>query len=100
MPIFVELYIVKTTLIIFLIYLKITLWMITYRTHFRSGRSYNDVSAVSTFPNFDLTLFKDLSRLDIFKQSAVSLFVVLFDFANCAESKNTTKNVTVPYCAT
>ncbi len=72
-------------LIIFFANLKVTLWMIAHRTDLWSLRSYYDMSAIATLPDFDLALCKYLRCFYVFEKRAESLFMALFDCADCAE---------------
>ena len=49
-------------LVVFSMYFKITLWMITYRTYFRCLCTNNNMSAVTTFPNFNFALLQKLQK--------------------------------------
>ena len=57
----------------------------------------DDVSAITTFPDFYFALFKYRCSFDVAKQRAVSFFVVLLDCRYLSENgrkrKRTRKNV-------
>ena len=72
-------------LIIFFMYFKVTLWVITYRTYFRSLCSYYNMSTVTTFPHLNFTLFKYLCSFNILKECTISFFVVLLNLTYCPE---------------
>ena len=72
-------------LIIFFMYFKVTLWVITYRTYFRSLCSYYNMSTVTTFPYLNFTLFKHLRSFNILKECTISFFVMLLNLAYCPE---------------
>ena len=50
----------KLHLVVFLMHLKIALWMCAHRTYFRCLRSNYDMSAITAFPYLHFTLFKHL----------------------------------------
>ena len=45
----------------------------------------NDVAAVTAFPNLNFALLENLSGFDVLQKGAITLFMVLLDFANHAE---------------
>src|SRR5574344_1921521 len=59
--------------------------MVAYRTYLRCFRSHYNVSAVTAFPNLNLTLFKYLSCFNIVKKCTISLFMMLLDCINSSE---------------
>ena len=73
------------TLIIFSVNFKIALWMSTNRTNFGCFCSDYDMTAITALPDFDFAFFKYRGCLNIFQQSTVAFFVMLFDLRNHAE---------------
>ena len=69
---------VKSISIIFGADLEITLRMRADRAYLRSFFPYDDVSAVSAFPDFYLALFEYRGCLYIFEKRAESFFVLFF----------------------
>ena len=65
----------NTTLIVVLLYFKISLWMQASRTDFRSCSTYIQVTAVTALPYSFHILHKYLSFFDVLCQSQVSFFV-------------------------
>lgn len=63
------------TLIIFFTNFKIGLRMLTYRADFGSRRTYNDMSAITAFPNRYAGLFKYCFGFNIFKKCTVSFLM-------------------------
>ena len=59
--------------------------MSTYRTYFRSGSSYHDMTAVAAFPYLYFTPGKYLLCLNIVKQCAIALLMMLLYSSNTAE---------------
>ena len=72
-------------LVIFAVDFKKALRMRAGRADFRSGSSYNDVSAVSAFPNLDFAFCKNFGHFYVFEKCAVAFFVVFFDCGNQSE---------------
>ena len=54
-------------------------------TPFRCLCTNNNMSAVTTFPNFNFALFKNLSCFNILKKCSISFFMMFFDFTNHTE---------------
>ena len=73
------------SLIILFMYFKIALWMITYRTYFRCLSSYHNMPAVTAFPYFNFTLFKNFSSFNILKKCTISFLMVLLNLTYCPE---------------
>src|SRR5574344_734312 len=64
---------------------EIALWMVTCRADTRSLCSYDNVSAVSAFPDLYFALFENSHSLNILQESSISLFMALLNSCNQAE---------------
>ena len=65
---------------------KIALGMVAGGANLRGLLAHDDVTAVAALPYLDLTLGKDLRRLHIVQQGAVSLLMVLFNSSDQTET--------------
>ena len=72
-------------LIIFFSDFKIALRMLAYRAYLRSFCSNYDMSAVAALPHLHAAFLKYLARLNVVKQSAVSLLMALLNRSYAAE---------------
>ena len=65
-------------------YLKVAHGVSAYGANFRSLGANNDVAAVTAFPNLNFALLENLSGFDVLQKGAITLFMMLLDFANHA----------------
>lgn len=72
-------------LIIFLVDFKEAFWISADGAYFGSFCAHNDMTAVTALPHFNLAFFKNLGSFNIFKQSTVTLLVMLFNLAHHTE---------------
>ena len=66
-------------------YLEISLLVVASRAHFRSLRTYYDMTAVTALPYFHFALLKHSSRLNVVEQCAIALLMTLLD--SCYEAE-------------
>ena len=76
---------VSCVLVVLGVHLGVALGVSAYGANFRSLGANNDVAAVTAFPNLNFALLENLSGFDVLQKGAITLFMVLLNFANHAE---------------